>query len=97
MSKKIIKEIISFLKVITYPIDLIISTITKYEIEDLIWSALTRYQCKKLGGYCDAILHCESGDIETKGWYYCDWFYDGKILWYIEPSQFLKENFKGWC
>ena len=95
--KQEVNKMINFLKTMAYPIDLVINTITKHQVEDLIWSALTRYQCKKLGGYCNAILHCASGDMETKGWYYCNWFYDGNILWHIEPTKFLKENFKGWC
>ena len=89
--------LIKILKTITYPIDLMINTLTKHEIEDYIWSTLTRYECKKKGGYCKATLHCLDGDRQVYGYYYCGWLLDDdNILWKIEPVEFISKNFEKW-
>lgn len=85
---------IKFLKCVFTPIDMIINKVTNRKMEDVIWSALTRYECKTKGMRVRATLHSNTDEIVT-GSYFCGWFLtDDDRLIRIEPVKFLKENFQ---
>lgn len=85
---------IKFLKCVSTPIDMIINKVTNGRMEDVIWSALTRYECKTRGMRVRATLHYDTDEIVT-GSYFCGWFLtdDDKLI-KIDPIKFLKENFQ---
>ena len=85
---------IKFLKYVSTPIDIIINKVTNGKIEDIIWSTLTRYECKTKGMRVRATLHYNTDEIVI-GSYFCGWFLtDDDRLIHIEPIKFLKENFQ---
>jgi len=85
---------IKFLKFVTTPIDMIINKVTNGKVEDVIWSALTRYECKTKGMRVRATLHYDTDKIVI-GSYFCGWLLtDDDRLIRIEPVKFLKENFQ---
>ena len=84
---------IKFLKYVSTPIDMIINKITNGKIEDIIWSALTRYECKTKGMKVQATMRY-TDEIVT-GSYFCGWLLtDDDRLIHIAPTKFLKENFQ---
>lgn len=85
---------IKFLKCVSIPIDMIINKVTNRKKEDIIWSALTRYECKTRGMRVRAILHSNVDEIVI-GSYFCGWFLtdDDKLI-RIDPVKFLAENFQ---
>ena len=85
---------IKFLKYVSTPIDMIINKISNGKMEDIIWSALTRYECKTKGIRGKVTLHYNKDEIVT-GSYFCGWLLtDDDRLIHIEPIRFLKENFQ---
>lgn len=84
---------IKFLKFVTTPIDMIINKVANGKVEDVIWSALTRYECKTKGMKVQAKLRY--ADEIVTGSYFCGWLLtDDGILIHIEPVKFLRENFQ---
>ena len=85
---------IKFLKIVTTPIDMVINKVMNGKMEDVIWSALTRYECKTKGMRVRATLHYDTDEIVI-GSYFCGWLLtDDDRLIRIEPVKFLRENFQ---
>lgn len=85
---------IKFLKCVSAPIDMVINKVTNGKMEDIIWSVLTRYECKTKGMRVRATLHYNANEIVT-GSYFCNWLLtDDDRLIRIDPVEFLKENFQ---
>jgi hypothetical protein len=83
---------IKFLKLVSAPIDMVINKVANGKMEDVIWSALTRYECKTRGMRVQARMH-DPEEIVT-GSYFCGWFLiDDDRLVHIEPVKFLREHF----
>ena len=86
---------IKFLKCVSTPIDMIINKVTNRKMEDVIWSILTRYECKTKGMRVRATLHYSNTDEIVTGSYFCGWLLtDDDRLIHIAPTKFLKENFQ---
>jgi hypothetical protein len=92
--KKEGKKMIKFLKCVFTPIDMIISKVTNGKMKNVIWSALTRHECKTRGMRVRAVLHSDPDEVVT-GSFFCGWFLtDDNRLFEIAPVKFLKENFQ---
>ena len=85
---------IKFLKWVSTPIDMIINKVANGKMEDVIWSALTYYECRTKGMRVRATLHYDTDEIVI-GSYFCGWLLtdDGRLIG-ISPVNFLKENFQ---